>query len=77
MILAPAMAKILRQLVWVTCACAPAVFLVFDMAQRYSLGASLAGVSLVDAALLIGALGLPVFLLPRLGVDWRRDPDEF
>jgi hypothetical protein len=34
-------------------------------------------IGLVDAALLIMATSLPVFALPRLGVAWRGEPEEY
>jgi len=58
-------------------ACAPLVLLVANMVQRYSLHSTLIDISLVDAALLIAALSLPLCLLPRLGVDWRSEPEEY
>lgn len=71
------MAKHLLKIFLVLCACAPMVLLVLDMGRRYPLDTPLAEIALIDAALLVVALVLPVFLLPRLGVDWRRDPDEY
>ena len=61
----------------VIAACAPLVLLVANMVQRYPLDGALMDIGLVDAALLISATSLPVFILPRLGVDWRAEPEEF
>ncbi len=58
-------------------ACAPLVLLVASMVQKYSLHSTLIDISLVDVALLIVALSLPLCLLPRLGVDWRSEPEEY
>jgi len=57
--------------------CAPLALQVADMAQRYPLDRSLIDISLVDAVLLIAALSLPLYLLSRLGVDWRAGPEEY
>jgi hypothetical protein len=62
---------------FVIAACAPLVFLVADMVQRYPLDGVLMDIGLVDAALLIMATSLPVFALPRLGVAWRGEPEEY
>ena len=56
--------------------CAPLALLVADMVQRYPLDRALIDIGIVDAALLIAATSLPVFILPRLGVDWRSEPEE-
>jgi hypothetical protein len=56
--------------------CVPLVLLVADMAQRYPLDRALMEISLVDAVLLIVALGLPLCALSRLGVDWRTGAEE-
>lgn len=61
----------------VIAACAPLVLLVADMLQRYPLDGALRDIGLVDAVLLIAALGLPVCVLTRLGVDWRSEPEEY
>jgi hypothetical protein len=61
----------------VIAACAPLVLQVADMAQRYPLDRALVDISLVDAALLIAAMSLPLYLLSRLGVDWRAGPEEY
>ena len=58
-------------------ACAPLVLLVADMLQRYPLDGALKDISLVDALLLIAALSLPLFVLTRLGVDWRAEPEDY
>lgn len=54
----------------------PLVALVADMVQRYPLDMALIDITLVDAVLLIAAISLPVFVLSRLGVDWRAHPEE-
>ena len=61
----------------VIAACAPLALQVADMAQRYPLDRALIDISLVDAVLLIAALSLPLYLLSRLGVDWRAGPEEY
>ena len=61
----------------VIAACAPLVLLVADMVQRYPLDRALIDIGLVDAALLIVATILPVIVPPRLGVDWRAEPEEY
>ncbi len=58
-------------------ACAPLLLLVADMVQRYPLDGALMDIGLVDAALLIAATSVPVFVLSRLGVDWRAEPEEY
>ncbi len=58
-------------------ACVPLVLLVTNMVQKYPLDSTLIDISLVDVALLIAALSLPLYLLPRLGVDWRSEPEEY
>jgi hypothetical protein len=67
--------RILLQVFFVMVACAPLFVLVADMVQRYPLDGALMDITLLDAVLLIAATSLPVFVLPRLGVDWRADPE--
>ena len=55
--------------------CSPLILLVFSMLQRYPLDKDLTSIGIVDALLLVLAVGLPVFALPRLGVDWRSEPE--
>jgi hypothetical protein len=69
--------KLFLPVFYVIAACAPLVLLAADIAQRYPLGGALLDIGLVDAALLIAAMSLPVFVLPRLGVDWRAEPEEY
>ncbi len=57
-------------------ACVPLVLLVTNMVQKYPLDSTLIDISLIDAILLIATLSLPLYLLPRLGVDWRAEPEE-
>ena len=71
------MANFLLKIFLLIGACAPMTLLVFDLAHRYPLDTPLTDIALVDGVLLIAALVLPVLLLPRLGVDWRREPDEY
>ena len=61
----------------VIAACAPLVLLVADLVQRYPLDRALLDIGLVDAAWLIAAMSLPVFVPFRLGVDWRAEPEEY
>ena len=70
------MNKILLHVFLIIAACAPLVVLVANMAQRYPLDMALIDITLVDAILLIAAMSLPVFVLSRLGVHWRSDPEE-
>ena len=70
------MNRLFLHVFFVIAACAPLVLLVVDMAQRYPLDEALMNIGLVDAALLIAATSLPVFALPRLGVDWRAEAEE-
>ena len=69
--------RLFLHIFYVIAACAPLVLLVADMVQRYPLDEALMNIGLVDAALLIAATILPVFILPRLGVDWRSEPEEY
>jgi hypothetical protein len=69
--------RILLHVFLVIAACAPLVALVADMVQRYPLDRALMDITLIDAVLLIAATSLPVFVLSRLGVDWRSDPEEY
>ncbi|MDH3219839.1 MAG: hypothetical protein OEO19_09925 [Gammaproteobacteria bacterium] len=71
------MPRILLNVFFVIAACAPLALLVADMVQRYPLDGALKSIGLVDALLLIAALALPLFLLTRLGVDWRTGPEEY
>lgn len=68
--------RVLLHAFLIVAACAPLVALVANMAQRYPLDMALLDITLVDAILLIAATSLPVFVLSRLGVDWRADPEE-
>ncbi|TNF88001.1 MAG: hypothetical protein JSU67_15360 [Gammaproteobacteria bacterium] len=61
----------------VIAACTPLILLVFDMLQRYPLDTVLTDIGFIDAILLIVAIGLPVFALSRLGVDWRTEPEDY
>jgi hypothetical protein len=61
----------------VIAACAPLVLLVADMLQRYPLDGALKDIGFVDALLLIAALGLPLCVLTRLGVNWRSEPEQY
>ena len=70
------MNKLFIHIILVIAACAPLALLVTNMAQRYPLDQALIGIGLVDAILLIAALGLPLWALSRLGVNWRREPGE-
>ena len=70
------MARLFLQVFLVICTCLPLILLVLDMAQRYPPQLSLVDIGLIDGVLLIVALALPLGLLSRLGVDWRRDPGE-
>ena len=58
-------------------ACVPLVLLVADMAQRYPLDRALMDISLVDMALLVAALSLPLCVLSRFGVNWRAKAEEY
>lgn len=69
--------KLFKHIFFVIASCAPLVLLVADMVQRYPLNGALTDVGILDAALLIAATSLPVFILPRLGVDWRTEPEEY
>ncbi len=71
------MTRLFRHIILVIATCVPLVLLVADMAQRYPLNGVLMDISLVDAALLIAALSLPLCALSRLGVDWRAEPEEY
>ena len=70
------MPRLLLHVFLVIAACAPLMLLVFKMTQTYPLDGALKDITLVDAVLLIAALGLPLFVLSRLGVDWRSEPEE-
>jgi len=70
-------ARLFLHIFLVIATCAPLVLLVADMAQRYPLDRALMDISIVDAALLIAALSLPICALSRLGVDWRAGPEEY
>jgi len=69
--------RILLHVFFVIAACAPLIVLVADMVQRYPLDAALMDIAPVDAVLLITATSLPVFVLSRLGVDWRAEPEAY
>jgi len=69
--------RILLHVFLIVAACAPLVVLVADMMQRYPLNRTLMNINAVDAILLIAATSLPVFVLSRLGVDWRAGPEEY
>ena len=71
------MNRILLHVVFVLAACTPLILLVFDMLQRYPLGTDLTEIGVLDAILLVAAIGLPVFSLTRLGVDWRSEPEDY
>ena len=71
------MPRLFLNVLLVIAACAPLVLLVANMLQRYPLDGALMDISLVDALLLIAALGLPLGVLTRLGVDWRAGPEEY
>ena len=71
------MNRLFLHVFFVLAACAPLILLVADMVQRYPLDEALIDISLVDAALLIAATSLPVFVPSRLGVDWRAEPEEY
>jgi len=69
--------RILLHVFFVIAACAPLLVLVADMVQRYPLDGALIDITPVDAVLLIAATSLPVFVLSRLGVDWRAGAEEY
>jgi hypothetical protein len=69
--------RLFLHIIFVIAACAPLALLVADMVRRYPLDGALMDISLFDAALLIAATSLPIFILPRLGVDWRKEPEEY
>ena len=71
------MHRLLLHVLLVIAACAPLVLLVINMTQTYPLDGALKDITLVDAVLLIAALGLPLFVLSRLGVSWRSGPEEY
>ena len=71
------MYRIALQVVFAIVACTPLVLLVFDMLQRYPLETDVTAIGLLDAILLLVAIGLPVFALPRLGVDWRTEAEDY
>ena len=71
------MSRVFIHVVLVIAACAPLVLLVNDLAQRHPPGTPVLDIGFGDAVLLLAALGLPLLLLSRLGVDWRAGPDEF
>ena len=71
------MNRLFLHILLVIATCLPLVLVVADMTQRYPLNGALIDISLVDAVLLIAALGLPLFALSRLGVNWRTGPDEY
>ncbi|MCP4286445.1 MAG: hypothetical protein GY792_18685 [Gammaproteobacteria bacterium] len=71
------MNRLFLHIFFVIAACAPLVLLVANMVQRYPLDEALMDIGLVDAALLIAATSLPVFILSPLGVDWRTLPEEY
>ena len=70
------MSRLFLHIFLVIAACVPLLLLVADMARRYPLDGALMDISLLDAALLIAALSLPLCLLTRLGVDWRAEAEE-
>ena len=69
------MARLFLHIVFIIIACLPLIVLVFDMTQRYPAGTPLVDIRLTDWGLLIAALGLPLFALSHLGVNWRADPE--
>ncbi len=58
-------------------ACIPFVLHAYYLTQNYPSDNVLMDVSLIDCFLLLVSLGLPVLLLPRLGVNWRKPPEEY
>ncbi len=70
------MTRLFLHIILVIMACVPLVLLVTNMVQKYPLDSTLIDISLIDAILLIATLSLPLYLLPRLGVDWRAEPEE-
>ncbi len=69
--------KLFLHIILVIAACTPLTLLVADMVQRYPQGSALIDISLVDAALIIAALSLPLCVLSQLGVNWRAKPEEY
>lgn len=71
------MFRLVSQVLLVIATCAPFALKVADLAHRYPLDSALMDISLTDATLLIAALILPICVLSRVGVDWRKAPEEF
>ena len=71
------MYQILRQVVLVIAVCIPLILLVYTLLQRYSPSTNVLDIGILEAILLVAAIGLPVFVLPRLGVDWRPEPEDY
>jgi len=68
--------KLALHIFLVIISCIPFILHAYYLTQNYPSDNVLMDFSLIDYLFLLVSLGLPVFLLPRLGVDWRKPPEE-
>ena len=71
------MPRLFLNILLVIAACAPLVLLAIGLTQKYPPDGALLDIGPWEAVLLIAALALPLFVLTRLGVNWRSGPEEY